>query len=327
MVGTPELITVGVMLLAIIGEWFHSTRVSKIRHLLFGPAGKGAWWTPLAPVIRILAITLATWGFCSLLLVVQARVHNLQEIPENDFKHMVLVVDVSPSMHLSDAGPEGSRSRRQRASDILESLFNRIPMRQFKISVIGVYTDAKPLLKDSKDHEVVRHIMEKMPMFHAFKPGKTKLMDGIKLAAEMVDDWNPKSTYVLVLTDGDTVPDTGMPTMPASVVDTVIVGIGDPTTGKFIDGHQSRQDVTTLRSVANRLRGTYHNGNQKHLTSQIVSKFVERQEDDDKNDWTRREWSIAAIILGSSLFSLLPLMLHYLGTGYRPGTKILPSQT
>lgn len=320
MVIWPELIAVVVMLLATIGEVLHGYRIRNLGKLAFGRTGRAAIWTWLASPIRVLAIGLACWGFCSLAFVVQARVHNLQQIPENDYKHLVLVVDVSPSMRLVDAGPEGDISRRQRASDLLESLFNRIPMRQFKISLIGVYTDAKPLLKDSKDHEVVRHIMESMPMYHAFKPGKTKLLDGVKLASEMVDGWNPRSTYVLMLTDGDTVPDKGMPKMPASVADVIVVGIGDPSAGKFIDGHQSRQDVPTLRRIANRLQGTYHNGNQKHLTSQIVSMFVERPDDDDRDSWTRREWSIAAIVLGTFLFSILPIMLHYGGTRHRAGT-------
>ena len=92
-------------------------------------------------------------------------------------------------------------------------------------------------------------------MFHAYKPGKTKLIEGIQLAAEMVDGWNPKSTYVLLLTDGDTVPDKGMPKMPASVAETIVIGLGNPESGTFIDGHQSRQDVTTLRRDRKSLAG------------------------------------------------------------------------
>ena len=140
----PEIITAVVALLAVIGEFFHARRLEKISSLVFGPHRRGAWWIIAAPFLRVAAIAAACWGFCSLLLVVEPRVHNLEALPESDYKHLVLVVDVSPSMHLVDAGPEGDLSRRQRASDVLESLFNRIPMRQFKISLIGVYSDAKP---------------------------------------------------------------------------------------------------------------------------------------------------------------------------------------
>ncbi len=318
----PELITVAIMLVAVIAEFLHWRRLQRVARLAFGPQERPAYWVYLAPLFRVLGLSLASWGFLSLLLVVEARVHNTGEIEEEDYKHLVLVVDVSPSMHLEDAGPEGDRTRRQRASDVLASLFNRIPMRQFKVSVVAVYTDAKMILEDSKDHEVVRHIMETMPMWHAYKPGKTKLMDGITEAVKVAKPWNPGSTYILMLTDGDTVPSTGMPKMPASVADFLVVGVGNSTNGTFIDGHQSRQDINTLRQIANRLRGTYHNGDKKHLTSQIVSQFTRADDDDDRKAWTRREWALFAVIVGSAVFAILPIMLHYFGTSYRAGTPI-----
>ena len=325
MVGIPEWVALGTFVLAALGELLHWRRWRRVRQLALGPAGRG-WLVAPAAWTTVLALTVASWGFASLLWVVQPRVHNQQEIAEKDYKHLVLVVDVSPSMLLDDAGPEGDVSRRQRASDVLESMFNRMPMSQFKISLIGVYTDAKPLIEDSKDHEVVRHIMERMPLIHAYKSGKTDLLSGLQLAAEMVKPWNPGSTYVVMLSDGDTVPAQGMPRMPPSVAEVVVVGLGDSTTGKFIDGHQSRQDISTLRQIANRLRGTFHNGNQKHLPSQLVSRFTQQRDEDKREPWTRREWSLLAAVLGSATFALVPLGLHYLGTRYRPGTPGQPAE-
>ncbi|MEM9941597.1 MAG: VWA domain-containing protein [Planctomycetota bacterium] len=320
----PELIAIAVALIAVVAEVMQLRRVRRVKRLAFGPRQKPAIWTHAVPLLRVVGLATACWGFLSLLLVVEAQVHNQTQIAENEYKHLVLVVDVSPSMHLEDAGTDGKRTRRQRASDLLESLFNRIPMRQFKITVIGVYTDAKMLLEDSKDHEVVRHIMEKMPMWHAFKPGKTKLISGIQLAAKASKNWNPGSAYILLLTDGDTVPTKGMPKLPVSVKDFFVVGVGNPNSGTFIDGHQSRQDVNTLRQIANRLRGSYHNGNQKHLTSQLVGKFLQSKEDQRKNRWNRREWALFACVLGSAIYSILPILLHYFGTGYQSGVKYQP---
>lgn len=317
----PEVITIAVALIATLAELWHLRRIGKIRWLAFGPGGGAAAWSWAAPVLRVIGLSLAVWGFASLWFVVEAEVHNKNQIEENEYKHLVLVVDVSPSMRLPDAGPDGKTTRRQRASDVLESLFNRIPMRQFKITVIAVYSDAKMLLEDSQDHEVVRHIMEDMPLWYAFKHGKTKLISGIDLAAKVAKPWNPKSAYVLMLTDGDTVPAKGMPTLPASVAEFFVVGIGDPSSGSFIDGHQSRQDVNTLRQIANRLRGVFHNGNRNHLTSQLVAKFVEQQREDSKEKWGRREWSMIAAVIGSAIFSMIPILLHYFGTGYHGGTK------
>lgn len=315
----PELICVFVALVAVLAEIWHLKRVRRVKHLAFGPRGKAAAWTACVPALRVAGLVLACWGFLSLWLVVEARVHKLGMVSKSDYRHLVLVVDVSPSMHLKDAGPEGDRTRRQRASDVLESLFNRVPMRQFKVSFVAVYTDAKPLLEDSKDLEVVRHIMEKMPMWHAFKSGKTDLMAGIRQAFKMAKPWNPRSTHVLVLTDGDTVPATGMPKLPASVEQLLVVGVGDPNSGTFIHDHQSRQDVNTLRQVANRLRGVFHNGNQKHLTAQLVSRFAQEQDQRKAAEWTRREWALLACVLGSSLLAIVPLLLHYFGTSFVGG--------
>ena len=194
-------------------------------------------------------------------------------------------------------------------------------MRQFKLSFIAVYTDAKPLLEDSRDYEVVRYIMEEMPVLHGFKPGKTKLIEGIKAAAKMAKPWNPKSTHVLILTDGDTVPDRGVTEMPASVRDVVVVGLGDNRAGSFIDGHQSRQDAGTLRQVANRLRGTYHDGNKKQLSSDVADRFAAPVGNNPTGIWQRREWALFAAVVGSFVYAILPVLLHYFGTFFVAGVK------
>lgn len=318
----PEILAAAVILVSIIAEWLHLSRIRRIRHLTFGASGKLSVWVYLASLIRVTSLGAATWGFASLLFVVEADVHNSGKIEEHEYKHLVLVVDVSPSMRLTDAGNEGKLTRRQRASDVLESMFNRIPMRQFKISVIAVYSEAKMLLEDSKDHEVVRHIMEHMPLYHAFKPGKTNLISGVEQAAKLAKGWPPESAFVIVLTDGDSLPAKGMPKMPASVAEVVVVGLGDPNSGSFIDGHLSRQDVNTLRQMANRLRGIYHNGNEKHLSSSLVQEFTKANETDEFRPWRRREWALYAAFLGSTLFAIIPMLLHYFGSNYRAGTGI-----
>ena len=321
-----EIITAAVALTVVLAELVHVWRLKKISQLAFGPTGRPRWWTWLAPGLRVASISLACWGFLSLLLVVEERVHQSDAIAENEYKHLVLILDVSPSMHLKDAGVEQNLSRRKRASQVLESLFNHVPMRQFKTTVIAVYSDAKPLLENSKDHEVVRHILEELPMWHAYRPGKTKLMDGIELAARTAKPWNPNSTYIVMLTDGDTMPPRGMPKLPASVAEFVVVGVGDPHNGKFIDGHQSRQDTNTLRQLANRLGGIYHNGNQKHLSASVINRLSRSRDQQGLDQWTRREWALAAIVSGCFLFAILPILLHYFGTGYRPGTRLSNSR-
>jgi len=315
----PELLTLAVAMIAVVAEFAHAKRISNAKRLLFGPKGRPAMWVSAASLVRIAGLSAACWGFLSLVFVVQATVHDENAIPESEYKHLVLVIDVSPSMHLEDAGPDGDLSRRMRASEIVESIFGRIPMRQFKVTIIGVYSDAKTLVEDSTDFEVVRPIMEDMPLWHAYKPGKTKLLSGIQLAAKVAKNWPRNSSYILMLTDGDTVPATGMPKIPPSVKETFIVGVGDTASGTFIADHQSRQDTNTLRQIANRLRGVYHDGNEQHLSTQLVNRFVHAEGETQAKTWTRREWSLFAALMGSFAYAMIPILLHYFGTRYRAG--------
>jgi len=316
----PEILMLAVALLATVGEWIHSRRIKRVGRLAFGPSARPAAWTWAVPSLRVVALSLACWGFASLFFVVPERIHNTGEIPDNEYKHLVLLVDVSPSMLLKDAGPEGEQTRRQRAADLVSSLFQRVPLRQFKISFIGVYSDAKPLLEDSRDYGVVRHIMEEMPLWHGFEAGKTNLMAGISMVSKLVKPWYPKSTYVVMLTDGDTVAPTGMPKLPVSVAEFLVVGVGNENQGTFIDGHQSRQDASSLRQIANRVGGRYHNGNQKHLPSTMVSSFQTEVFDKASDRWTRREWALLALLIGSSVLAVVPMLLHYFGSSYVGGT-------
>ena len=149
---------------------------------------------------------------------------------------MVLILDVSPSMRLEDAGPTGQLSRMQRASELMESFFKRVSIQQYRLSVVAVYNGAKPVVIDTNDVDVVRNILNDLPMHHAFVAGKTNIFDGLEEAIRIARPWRPRSTNLILLSDGDTVPASGMPKLPASINQVVVVGVGDPVKGRFIDG-------------------------------------------------------------------------------------------
>ncbi len=116
----------------------------------------------------------------------------------------------------------------KRAADVMESFLQRIPVELYLVSVVACYNGAKPVVVDTKDLEVVRNIFGDLPMHYAFPAGKTDLFSGLAEAVRIAQPWQPKSTLLLLLSDGDTVPATGMPRMPASIADVLIVGVGDP---------------------------------------------------------------------------------------------------
>jgi len=268
----------------------------------------------------VLAFTALSWGLVTLLLL-PPKVHQATALEDHERRHIVLVLDVSPSMRLEDAGTELKQSRIRRVSDLMESFFKRVATEQYRLSVIAVYTAAKPVVIDTKDVEVVRNILDDLPMHYAFETGETKLFDGLEEAARVAKPWNPGSTIVLLLSDGDTVPAQGMPTMPASVSDVVIVGVGDPRTGKFINGRQSRQDTSTLRQIATRLGGVFHDGNQRHLSSETLAMLTETARESLLERLTIREYALIAVAAGAALLSFLPLLLYALGSGWKPGVN------
>jgi Ca-activated chloride channel family protein len=209
----------------------------------------------------------------------------------------------------------------RRAREVMDSFFARVPVDQYRISVIATYNGAKPVVVDTKDLEVVRNILGDLPMHYAFPVGQTDIFAGLVEAARVAEPWRPRSTVVALVSDGDTVPATGMPRMPASVRKVLVVGVGDPITGSFIDGRQSRQDRSTLRQVATRLGGIYHDGNEHHLTTDTLQLLSSNPGESTFEKLTLREYALIATGLGALILALLPVLLHRFGTRWRPGVQ------
>ena len=311
----------GVALVMLLAEGLHLRRRQRLAALAFGPRRRAAHWTMFAPFVRTACVFAVVWGLTTLYLI-PPKVHHVQELQPGDYRHVILVLDVSPSMRLEDAGSTREQARMHRASDVMESFFKRVPIEQYRMSVIAFYTDAKPVVEEAADLEVVRNILSDLPMHHAFKTGETEMFAGLEMAAELARPWQPRSTTVLLVSDGDTVPAMGMPKMPASVAHVVVVGVGDARQGSFIDGRQSRQDVSTLRQVATRLGGNYHNGNEHHLPSALLEEITQVAEEGAFESLTLREYALAAVGFGALILALLPMLLHYLGTSWQPGVYV-----
>ncbi|MGL6073610.1 MAG: vWA domain-containing protein [Fimbriiglobus sp.] len=312
-----------VMLIVLLGEVLHIIRVQRVAALAFGPEKK---FLPLAFVtilVRTLGFTALAWAF-TMLAFWPAKSHpnNLNDFDERDFRHLVLVLDVSPSMQLKDAGPNGTQSRAARAADLIQSFYDRVNAEKYKTTVIAFYTGAKPVVKDTYDREVVRNILTELPMRHAFKMGETNLFAGLEEAAKIAKPWNPGSAILMVVTDGDTLPTTGMPKMPASIgSNVVIVGVGSPTVGQSIAGHSSKQDVSTLRQTAIRLNGNYHDGNDKQLSTTLVSSADEKATPKKEDKLEFRDYALMAIPIATVSLTLWYALLTMVGTGWNPGHR------
>ena len=311
-------VALGAFLLTMVGEVLHARRVHRLRHLLFGPKGAPAAWASAAPFLRILSSSALAWGLTTLIFV-EPKVHAGDEIPDDEWRHLLLVYDVSPSMMLEDAGASGDQTRHERARELIESMFERVKIGQYKVSVIATYNGAKPVVTDTKDIEVVRHMLTEVDLQYAFKVGKTKLFDGIQVACDLARSWRVNSALMVIVSDGDTVPSTGMPKLPPSIGGTLVIGVGDHLSGSFIGGQQSRQDESTLRQVAIRTGGEFHNGNRRQVPSDILNAAAKDSRKPLLEQLTLREYALLAVLLASLVLALLPVLLHYFGTSWRPG--------
>jgi Ca-activated chloride channel family protein len=312
------IVTLGAALLVAIGEALHQARVRRIAPLAFGPGGRPSALAYAAPFARVVAAAALALGLVTLLYV-EPKIHKGEEIPPEDWRHLVLVHDVSPSMLLKDAGPNADMTRAARAKELVESLFERVPIGKFKITVIATYNGAKPVVEDTTDVEVVRHILTEVDMRYAFKAGTTKLFDGIAEAARIAKPWRVNSALLVIVSDGDTVPASGMPALPPSIGGTLVIGVGDHLAGKFIAGHQSRQDESTLRQVAIRLGGEFHNGNRRHVPTDVLSAASADSRKPLIEQLTLREYALLVIAAASALLASLPVLLHWFGARWNPG--------
>lgn len=315
-----ELAALGTAILCVLAELIHGVRIRRIANLAFGPTRRPSLWAMAAPLLRVVAFAALTWGMVSLMLL-QPKVHQSEIVTDGEYKHIVMVLDVSPSMRLQDAGTTKDQSRMKRARSVMESFFQRVAIEQYRVSVVATYTDAKNVVVDTKDLEVIRNILGDLPMHYAFNSGQTDIFAGLRAAFEIAQPWNPKSTTLILVSDGDTVPSTGMPKPPASIGSVLVVGVGDPLKGKFIDGKNSRQQVSTLRQTAMRLGGFYHNGNEKHLSTDLLKQLTASKKESPFEKLTRREYALMSCSLGAAILALFPMLLHYFGTAWKPGAN------
>ncbi|MCW1884596.1 VWA domain-containing protein [Luteolibacter flavescens] len=317
---TPLLLAVAAVVLATGAEWIHMGRVRSVAALAFGPDKRASLVGQAAPVIRVLALGMLVWGVATLFLLPPvAHRSSVKDVEVKDRQHLLLVLDVSPSMRLRDAGAGGKESRMDRARAVLESVIARSAHDKLHTTVVAVYNGAKPVVEETRDLEIIHNIMGDLPMHYAFQSGQTRIFDGLEEAAKIASKWPAGSATLILISDGDSVPATGMPKMPPSIGGVLVAGVGDPLKGSFIDGRHSRQDGTTLRQIATRLGGEYHDGNAKLVPTAMLERLGTITMDGIARLPGQRELAIFLTTMGASLLAGLPLLLHFAGSRWNPG--------
>lgn len=317
---------IGVTVCVLLAEWLHARKVKRVALLAFGPDGNARSWTRAVPFVRALGLGALTWG-CATLYMTDARFHRAAGARPNELRHILIVLDVSPSMTLVDAGTGGSQTRTKRAAEVMLSVLDRVVLEQAKVSVVAFYTAARPVVVDAQDLAVVKNILSDLPLDQAFDHGQTSLFSGLEEAFKLAHDWRPGSTTLFLLSDGDTVPATGMPIPPPSVEQVIVIGVGDARAGKFIDGHTSRQDASTLRQVAARLNGTYYDANQRHISTELLADLNQALPVKDETKAGQRELALVLIGIGGLIPAALSVATALLGTAWHAGRRVSISAT
>ncbi len=303
-----------VLLLSAMAEALHARRVRVAARLAFGPEGRARGWTVVSPFLRCLSLAAFAWG-----LAVTWQLHQAAKdgkpAETAESTRLVFVADLSPSMYLKDAGPEGKATRQQRMREEVEAVLMRVGG-DLRYGVVGFYTEARSVVMDARDPELVRNVFDGLPVQYVMKPGSTDLGAAINAAVKVVAPLPEKTVRLVIFTDGDTVPLQPILPRPKSVKDVLVLGVGDPRKGTFIAGHQSRQDAEVLANVARALRGSYYDVNEKHLPTDALGDLV-RRTPPPKSGLDLAQLAVLAMLLGSAVLALLPVALQYFGTGWK----------
>ncbi len=302
------LVAVAAFLLALVAERMHAARVRRIAGLAFGASARPRAWVALAAPARVVAATAIAWALAIL----------LNEDPRESAarggepRHLVIALDVSPSMTITDAGADGAQTRGERARDLVRSALERLDRGHLLVSVIAFYSGAKPVVVDTIDPEVVGNVLADLPLEYAFEVGKTRMYDGVACAAEIAKTWRPGSAAFMLVSDGDTLPATAAPVLPPAFTSTMVIGVGDCARGTMIADHASHQDAASLRQLASRLHGRYHDGNARHLPSSELAGFAVAPAQPLRTGlaW----WSLWALGVGATVEAVLPLALIMWGS-------------
>jgi Ca-activated chloride channel family protein len=140
--------------------------------------------------------------------------------------------------------------------------------------LVGFYTKAITVLQDTTDKNVVSNLFDGLQLHVAFEPGSTDLASGVNSALAVARPWARRSTTLVVISDGDAKMLQGAVNPPPAIADTIVIGVGDPHRATVVSGHSSKQESWSLKQLAARLGGTYHEGNKLHLPSEVLRKLA-----------------------------------------------------
>lgn len=313
----PIAVSLGVFLLVMAAEKLHQRRCRATARLATGPSGQGRRWASFVAPLRSICLAAMAWAAVTLYFDCGGVFQSAQSGAERKEHHeqVVFVADLSPSMLLEDAGTNRDLRRLERGSEVVDAILRRISGDSV-YSVIGFYTSAIPVILEAEDAELVRNVFAGLPVWYVMEEGKTDLGTGVRFALEQIAEFPEDSTTVFICTDGDTIGMGSIQKPPKSVRNIYVLGVGDPLQGTFIDDHMSRQNASTLRTLAGRLGGEYIGVNEKHVSTLSLGGLAAgvggSKQRMDLADLAIYVFAAAAMVLAA-----IPVALEYFGSDWK----------
>ena len=273
------------------------------------------------PLLRVASLTAFAWGVTTLLVMKMTAPDDTQTKERTDAEatRLIFVADLSPSMFLPDAGPDGTQTRQARMREVVDGILQRVSG-NLRFGVIGFYTDSLPVVMEARDPELVRNVFNGLPLTYAMPLGQTDLGKAVNATLEILPHFPKGSTRLIIFTDGDSVNLAPITPRPDSVREVLVLGVGNPHKGTFIDGHQSRQEAETLQRLASSLGGTYEDVNTKHLATTALGDLVVPLAL-PTNRLSLAQLAVLAMVLGAVVNALIPLALEFFGSDWQVRTN------
>lgn len=320
---SPEMVPIVsalvILVLTSLAEWLHVRRIHAAGRLAFGPSGKPNGWTGIVPFLRPLCLAAFSWALATLMLLNMGTAGDGSGKVGTDKEatRLVFVADLSPSMYLVDAGPEGKQTRQARMKEVVDGILQRVSG-NLRFGVIGFYTESLPVVMEARDPELVRNVFNGLPLSYAMPLGQTDLGQAVNASLKHVADFPEGSTRLIIFTDGDSVGMEPIGLSPKSVREIFVLGLGNPHKGSFIDGHLSRQESDTLRMLATDLMATYTDVNEKHLPTSALGDLVVTAPP-PKRGLSLVELAVLTMALSALVYGLIPVALEYFGSDWKVG--------
>jgi Ca-activated chloride channel family protein len=325
----PIAIGFAVFLLAFGAEIWHLRRCRTVARLAFGPAAAARPWTRAIPIVGALACGVLAWGLVVLAILPpespqNAGTNSSDPSAAEEWQRIIILLDVSPSMNITDAGEKKDKRRRDRILEVADGICSRIALGRTRFSVVAFFTSARPVVVDTTDVAVIRNVLDNLPLIWSFKPGETQLLEGVRAAAELARDWPPESTTLLICTDGDTADFNRIPQLPRSIHKVDILAVGDPLVGTAINHHDSRQQAGILRRLAAELHGSYYDVNTRHVPTSALTELAHVPPQPAKLGLGIKDIALILVALGAIVLTCIPIALEYAGSHWHTENE-LPS--